>query len=40
MRHKDITSVRDALNGYQKGKCFYSFQDISVRRGDLSHAKL
>ena len=36
MRRKDITSVRDALNGYQKGKCFYSFQDISVNRGDLS----
>jgi hypothetical protein len=31
MRRRDITSVRDSLNGYQKGKCFYSFQDISVR---------
>lgn len=30
MRRKNITSVRDALNGYQKGKCFYSFQDISI----------
>lgn len=30
MRRIDITSVRDSLNGYQKGKCFYSFQDISV----------
>jgi 5-methylcytosine-specific restriction endonuclease McrA len=30
MRRIDITSVRDALNGYQKGKCFYSYQDISV----------
>ncbi len=30
MRRKNITSVRDSLNGYQKGKCFYSFQDISV----------
>ncbi|AHM63216.1 hypothetical protein D770_24855 [Flammeovirgaceae bacterium 311] len=30
MRRTEITSVRDALNGYQKGKCFYSFQDISV----------
>ncbi len=30
VRRKNITSVRDALNGYQKGKCFYSFQDISV----------
>lgn len=25
-----ITSCRDALNGYQKGKCFYCFSDISV----------
>lgn len=32
MRRKDITSVRDSLNGYQKGKCFYSFQDISVNK--------
>jgi hypothetical protein len=30
MRRIDITSVRDSLNGYQKGKCFYSFQDISI----------
>jgi hypothetical protein len=30
MKRKDITSVRDSLNGYQKGKCFYSFQDITV----------
>lgn len=29
-RRIDLTSVRDALNGYQKGKCFYSFQDISI----------
>jgi hypothetical protein len=34
MRRRDITSVRDSLNGYQKGKCFYSFQDISVNRLD------
>lgn len=29
-RRKDITSARAALNGYQKGKCFYCFDDISV----------
>ena len=29
-RRVNITSIRDALNGYQKGKCFYSFQDISI----------
>lgn len=33
MRRVDVTSARDALNGYQKGKCFYSFQDISVQTG-------
>ena len=32
MRRVDITSVRDALNGYQKGKCFYSFKDISINK--------
>jgi len=26
----NITSSRDALNGYQKGKCFYCFSDISI----------
>lgn len=34
MRRVDVTSVRDSLNGYQKGKCFYSFQDISILRND------
>lgn len=34
MRRKDITSARASLNGYQKGKCFYSFQDISINSGD------
>lgn len=33
MRRVNITSVRDALNGYQKGKCFYSFQDLSIVPG-------
>lgn len=33
MRRVDITSVRDSLSGYQKGKCFYSFQDIFVSKG-------
>jgi len=36
LRRKDITSVKDALNGYQKGKCFYSFKDISIRSGDYN----
>jgi hypothetical protein len=34
MRRVNITSVRDALNGYQKGKCFYSYQDISINKND------
>jgi len=29
-RRISITSTRDALNGYQKGRCFYCFRDISV----------
>lgn len=27
---RPITSCRGALNGYQKGKCFYCFDDISI----------
>lgn len=34
MRRIDITSARDSLNGYQKGKCFYSYQDISINKND------
>jgi hypothetical protein len=34
----DITSSRDALNGYQKGKCFYSFADISIQSGAIDLA--
>ena len=30
LRRVDITSTRDALNGYQKGRCFYCYCDISV----------
>lgn len=39
MRRIDVTSVRDSLNGYQKGKCFYSFIDISILEGssDICH---
>ena len=29
-RRVDITSCRDSLNGYQKGKCFYCYDEISV----------
>lgn len=34
MKRKNLTSARASLNGYQKGKCFYSFQDISITSGD------
>jgi len=30
IRRINITSARDALNGYQKGKCFYCFADVSL----------
>ncbi len=30
-RRISVTSARDALNGYQKGKCFYCFADVSVK---------
>jgi len=32
-RRVNVTSCRDALNGYQKGKCFYCFSDISIEPG-------
>jgi len=33
---KDVTSARDALNGYQKGKCFYCFDSISIQKNSPS----
>jgi hypothetical protein len=41
-RRTNLTSCRDALNGYQKGKCFYCFSDISIenfseRLADVDH---
>lgn len=33
MRRINITSAKDALNGYQKGKCFYTKREISIQRG-------
>jgi hypothetical protein len=32
-----LTGCRDALNGYQKGKCFYCFCDIRVHAADVDH---
>jgi hypothetical protein len=37
-RRVDVTSCRDALNGYQKGSCFYCFRDISIVFGSDSLA--
>lgn len=34
LKRKDVTSARDALNGYQKGKCFYCFDDITIDKGN------
>jgi hypothetical protein len=31
-RRKSITSSRDALNGYQRGKCFFCYDQISIRQ--------
>lgn len=31
LRRIGMTSARDALNGYQKGKCFYCFSDMSIK---------
>jgi 5-methylcytosine-specific restriction endonuclease McrA len=33
VRRVNVTSCRDALNGYQKGKCFYCFDRISISSG-------
>ncbi len=33
IRRTSVTSARPALNGYQKGYCFYCFRDISVESG-------
>ena len=35
-KRRPITAVRPALNGYQKGHCFYCFTPISIVGSDLS----
>ncbi len=32
-RRKDVSSCRDSIAGYQKGKCFYCCKDISIESG-------
>ena len=36
IKRTDVTSARDALNGYQKSKCFYCFRKISVFKRSLN----
>ena len=33
-RRINITSSRNSLNGYQKGKCFYCKKDIRIEKSD------
>lgn len=35
-----LTGCRGALNGYQKGKCFYSFGDICIESADPNLAEI
>lgn len=37
-RRKSVTSARAALNGYQKGRCFYCYRRIGIRPGDAELA--
>lgn len=35
-RRVTVTSCRNALNGYQKGKCFYCYKPISILSGSIN----
>lgn len=38
LRRKSVTGSRGALSGYQKGKCFYCFSNISIENeGDIEY---
>jgi 5-methylcytosine-specific restriction endonuclease McrA len=37
LRRVNLTSVRPALNGYQKGRCFYCATDVSLLQADVDH---
>jgi len=39
-RRSNITSARSALNGYQKGHCFYCFSQISTQNGSTNLADI
>lgn len=36
VRRKNVTSARSALDGYQKGKCFYCYDGISIDEENLT----
>lgn len=36
----NVTGCRDALNGYQKGKCFYCFKNLFVSKGPDSNVEV
>ncbi len=33
-KRRDVTSSKDALSGYQKGRCFYCYRNISLEQGN------
>ena len=37
VRRRAITGLREALNGYQKGRCFYCRRDIEAGHADVDH---
>ena len=37
VRRRAITGSREALNGYQKGRCFYCRRDIEAGQADVDH---
>lgn len=39
-RRKSVTSARGALNGYQKGECFYCPSKISIQPGSVNLAEV
>jgi len=38
LRRVSVTSAKPALNGYQKGKCFYCYKDITIIQGNENSA--
>ncbi len=38
LRRVSVTSARPSLNGYQKGRCFYCFREISIESNDENFA--